>query len=195
MSPLASAALPCWAAYTVELSKSNPPVTSQGVDPPCGTDTSPGPCSWLKSKPTCSTNTPLRHEDRQDQSSPPRTLIPGWSVLCFGRPGRAGHKPRAPSYAVRYGGPTSSRRLRRLPGGPAFIAFLTVLSDWRDDSAPCPSWRISDLEAAAYSHRQLRVAEAGALQRVQLAGANQRFDRSGAGDGFDVPRSDRLAAG
>ena len=49
----------------------------------------------LRSSPTCSTNTPLRHEDRQDRSSPPRTLIPGGRFsVSDGRP--RGVQPRAP---------------------------------------------------------------------------------------------------
>jgi len=51
---------------------------------------------------------------RQDRSCPPRTLT-RWSALCLGRLGRAGATARAFTYAVRYGGPTSFRRLRRLP--------------------------------------------------------------------------------
>ncbi len=55
---------------------------------------------------------------------------------------------------------------------------------------------MSDLKAAIYSRRLLRVAGGRcALHRVHLAGAKQRFNRSGAGDGLDVARPNRLAAG
>ena len=47
---------------------------------------------------------------------PTAYLDTGWSVLCFGWPAARGATRARLPYAVRYGGPTSSRRLRRSGG-------------------------------------------------------------------------------
>ena len=52
----------------------------------------------------------------------------GGRFFCFGRLGRAGSSRARLTYAVRDGGPTSSRRLRPARGGPAFIAFRSIVA-------------------------------------------------------------------
>ena len=96
----------------------------------------------LRSRPTCSTNTPLRHDDRQDRSSPPRTLIPGWSVLCFGWPGRAGcNRARLPMLFDTEGRPPPGGYAAG--GGPAFIAFPERHS-WRRGAVRHGKGAVSD---------------------------------------------------